>query len=77
MTPSGLSAANSSASDAYSGTEYLAATSAAAGNGSTIAASVADELASISSMCRWPISPAPATAIRTWLTSGRLVSDSC
>ena len=52
MTPSGLSRTNSSASDEYSGTENFAATSAAAGNGSTMAARVADGFASISSMCR-------------------------
>jgi hypothetical protein len=45
-----LSRTNSSASDEYSGTENFAATSAAAGNGSTMAARVADGLASISSM---------------------------
>src|SRR5664279_2733002 len=42
MTPSGLSRTNSSASDEYSRTENFAATSAAAGNGSTTAARVAD-----------------------------------
>ena len=43
------------------------ANSGPAGPGSTIDASTAESLASISSMCRLPINPAPATANRTWL----------
>ena len=63
MTPFGLSFSNISASERKSGIEYFRAISVAAGNGSTIAANATDELASTSSMCRCPISPAPTTAI--------------
>src|SRR5687767_1246383 len=69
MTPSGRSLSNSSVSDAYSGTPNVSATSGAAGPGSTIPESCAAWLASTSSMCRRPMSPAPATAMRT-ATSG-------
>ena len=63
---------SSSVSDRYSGTPNLSATSEAAGPGSTTAASCATALASISSMCRRPMRPAPATAIRTRLLTGQL-----
>src|SRR6266511_5200501 len=65
MTPSGLSLANSSASEPYSGTLSLRAMSAAFGETSTIAESCAERLFRISSMWRRPMRPAPATAIRT------------
>src|SRR3954453_2934289 len=65
MTPSDLSVSHSSAWDRYSRTPNFSATSAAAGPGSPMDASCASLLASTSSMCRWPIRPAPATAIRT------------
>ncbi len=69
MTPSGRSAAKSSASDAYSGTPRAFATSAASGEMSTIEASAVASPATISSICRRPIAPAPATAMRTLLTA--------
>src|SRR5260221_3602600 len=61
-TPSGRDRAKSSSRVVYNGTPALRAMSAAPGAGSTIAAGAHDGLAVMSSMCRRPINPAPATA---------------
>src|SRR5690349_22210892 len=64
--PSGRSLASSSRIDRYSGTWSDAAKSAAEGDGSTIAESVQSRALPIISICRRPVMPAPATAIRTF-----------
>jgi hypothetical protein len=53
-----------SSSEAYRATSYFRASSGPTGPGSTIETSWAERLTSTSSMCRRPINPAPATAIR-------------
>src|SRR5678816_1500723 len=73
-TPSGLSLAKHSPRDWYSGTLNLRATSAAFGPGSMIEARTQLGLATVSSIWRTPIIPAPATAMRTRATDGSLSS---